>query len=179
MSDTARMLDELAAMDMAAARHVHACLLEATDPAQVADLSRAYQRLSRSARQALMLKMRHEAEMAKRPAAPAPPEPDARDILTDARIEGLQDAVSRVAAVALRDRPRLRREALDRLDVLIDDWMNSDDEKLLLDRLDDLVEEACEHLGLPMALARTWEDLPEADGDFDPAGRSTIHADTG
>ena len=51
--------------------------------------------------------------------------------------------------------------------------------KLLIERLDDLVEEVAEFLGLPMALARNWEDLPDPPQTFDPAEAPRPHADTG
>jgi len=134
-----------------------------------------------------MLKMKHErerAEAAARAARAAEPPAfagDARARMADIRTDQLQDAVGRVAAAAWPDRPRLQREALDRLDVLIDDWMLDDDEeKLFLERLDDLVVDACEHLGLPLALARQWEDLPTPGQTFDPATSPPIpRTDTG
>ena len=169
----AARLERLAEMDLAAAEHVHAQLLATSEPETVADLSRAYQRASRTARQTLMLQMRHmkaceEAEARAAKAAP-PPVSDADlayDRLVNGRIEVLQDAVGRIAAAAHPDKPRLQREALDRLDIEIDDW---DDEEFLAGDLDDKVVEACERLGLPVALARQWEDLPKPAQTFDPA----------
>ena len=147
---TTQMLDLLAEMDLAAAQHVHAQLLATTEPAELAPLARAYQRASRGLRQVLMLKMKHEkerAEAADRAAEPSIFADDARRRMADIRTEQLQDAVSRVAAAAWPDKPRLQREALDRLDVLIDDWLADDnEEKLFLDRFDDPVIDACERL---------------------------------
>jgi len=54
---TAALLDRLIDLDMSAAEHVHAQLLAATEPAEVASLSRAYNRCSRGARQSVMLRM--------------------------------------------------------------------------------------------------------------------------
>lgn len=185
---TTQMLDLLAEMDRAAAQHVHAQLLATTEPAEVATLARAYQRAARGLRQVLMLKMKHEkdrAEAAARVARAAEPSifDDARCRMADIRTGQLQDAVRRVAAAAWPDKPRLQREALDRLDVLIDDWLADDgEEKLFLDRLDDLVIDACERLDLPLALARQWEGLPAAAQTFDPATTpppEVPHADTG
>ena len=51
-------LGRLAALDMQAAEHVHACLMDATRPAEVADLARAYARASRCLRQTLALHAR-------------------------------------------------------------------------------------------------------------------------
>ena len=183
---TTQMLDRLAEMDLAAAEHVHAQLLATTEPKAVAELARAYQRVGRALRQVLMLKMKHEkdaAEAAAKAARAAEPSifaDDARDRMANLRTVQLQDAVGRVAAAAWPDKPRLQREALDRLDVLIDDWLADDDEKIFLDRLDDLVVEACERLDLPLALARQWEDLPDPAHTFDPAAAPPLpQADTG
>ena len=173
---TTQMLDLLAEMDLAAAQHVHAQLLAATEPKAVAELARAYQRTGRALRQVLMLKMKHDKDRAEaaadaaRDAEPSSIDDDARSHIANVRTVQLQDAIGRVAAAAWPDKPRLQREALDRLDVLIDDWWADDgEEKLFLDRLDDLVVDACEHLGLPLALARQWEDLPAPGQAFDPA----------
>jgi hypothetical protein len=181
------MLDRLAEMDLAAAEHVHGQLLATTEPKAVAELARAYQRCSRAVRQVLMLKMKHERERgeaaahAARAAQPSMFADDARARMADLRTGQLQDAVRRVAAAAWPDKPRLQREALDRLDVLIDDWLDGEDEdKLFLERLDDLVVDACERLDLPVALARQWEDLPPPGHTYDPAASPPIPlADTG
>ena len=173
----AARLERLAELDLAAAEHVHAQLVATSEPAAVADLARAYQRSSRTARQTLMLQMRHMKacdEAAAKAAARAaqdvePPMSDADaayDRLVTGRIEVLQDAVGRIAAAVHPDKPRLQREALDRLDIEIDDW---DDDEFLAGDLDDKVVEACERVCLPTDLARQWEDLPKPAQTFDPA----------
>lgn len=48
-------LAELAELDMALARHVHAHALASDDPAVIAELGRTYQRIARSARQSIAL----------------------------------------------------------------------------------------------------------------------------
>ena len=160
---TAALLDRLIEMDMSAAEHVHAQLLAATEPAEVASLARAYQRCGRAVRQDMMLRAKLDKDMAAaaraadRPAKPGPM--DVYDRLADVRIADLQDAVGRVAAAAHPDSPRRQREALD--------------------RLDDLVAQACERAGLPLTLARQWEDLPPAPQTFDPAENPPPLADTG
>ena len=184
---TAQILDRLTEMDLTAAQHVHAQLLATTEPKAVAELARGYQRASRAVRQCLMLRMKHDkdrAEAAERAARAAQPSPssadDARDRMAGLRTVQLQDAIGRVAAAAWPDKPRLQREALDRLDVLIDDWLLDDhDQRLFLDRLDDLVVDACGQLDLPLALARPWEDLPDPAESFDPATAPVPQADTG
>ena len=169
----AARLERLAEMDLVAAEHVHAQLLATTEPAAVADLARAYQRASRTARQTLMLQMRHmkvrdeAAAKAAQDAEPPMSDADAAfDRLVTGRIEVLQDAVGRIAAAVHPDSPRRQREALDRLDIEIDDW---DDDEFLAGDLDDKVVEACERVCLPPDLARQWEDLPKPAHTFDPA----------
>ena len=181
-----RMLDRLAELDLAAVEHVHAQLLATTEPKALAEVARAYQRAGRALRQVLMLQMKRERDAAEaaakaaRAAEPPVVADDARDRMAALRTVQLQDAVGRVAAAAWPDKPRLQREALDRLDVLIDDWLGDDDEeKLFLERLDDLIIDACERLGLPLALARQWEDLPQPAQAFDPATAPRAISDTG
>ncbi|MBU1515851.1 MAG: hypothetical protein KKE02_10435 [Alphaproteobacteria bacterium] len=66
------MLARLAELDLAAAEKTHGKLMAAEDTAEISDLGRAYQRLSRSLRQTLALKARlaRERQVA---AANAPP----------------------------------------------------------------------------------------------------------
>jgi len=182
----AARLERLAEMDLAAAEHVHAQLLATTEPAAVADLARAYQRASRTLRQTLMLQMKHDREQAEAAAkavraaqASISDEETAYERLVNGRVEDLQDAVGRVAAAAHPDGPKRQREALDRLDVELDDWMHEED--FILERFDDLVVAACERVRLPMALARRWEDLPKPAHTFDPATAAPpiLAADTG
>ena len=182
----AARLERLAEMDLAAAEHVHAQLLAAEEPKAVAELARAYQRESRTLRQTLMLQMRHAreqaqaaAEAARSPGSLGLGQESALDRLVNGRIEDLQDAVGRVAAAAHPDSPKRQREALDRLDVELDHW--ADDEDFIDERLDEAVLHACERVGLPMALARQWEDLPRPAQTFDPATAPPVvpQADTG
>ena len=121
-----------------------------------------------------MLQMKHardqaEAEArAEREAEPAPSMGDlAYDRLVNARIEEVQAAVGRVAAAAHPDMPRLQREALDRLDIELDEWADEED---FIDRpLDEMVAIACENVGLPQDLAQQWRQLPDPPQTFDPA----------
>ena len=168
----AARLERLAEMDLAAAEHVHAQLVASTEPKITAELSRAYQRASRTLRQTLMLQMKHEREQAAA-AARTPAERPFSDAdrafsrLVNARIEDLQDAVGRVAAAAHPDRPRLQREALDRLDIELDDV--SEEDEFIDEPLHDQVVAVCERLRLPPALAQQWETLPPPPETFDPA----------
>jgi len=176
-------LERLAEMDLAAAEHVHAQLVASTEAKTTAELSRAYQRASRTLRQTLMLQMKHERDQAD----PAARRPDERPVseadrafnrLVNARIENIQDAVGRVAAAAHPDRPRLQREALDRLDMDLDDW--ADDDDFIDEPLHELIVAICVRLGLPPALAQQWETLPPPPRTFDPATAPPVpKADTG
>ena len=56
------MLAELAELDLALARKVHAAAMAAEEPAAIAELSRSYQRLARSLRQTLALQARLKRE---------------------------------------------------------------------------------------------------------------------
>ena len=185
----AARLERLAEMDLSAAEHVHAQLVATSEPAAVADLARAYQRASRTARQTLMLQMRHmkvrDEAAAKAASAVQDDEPPlsvadaAFNRLVTGRIEVLQDAVGRIAAAVHPDKPRLQREALDRLDIEIDEW---EDDDFLAGDLDDKIVEACERVCLPTELARQWEDLPKPAQTFDPATApppAVPNADTG
>jgi hypothetical protein len=172
-------LAEIARMDLSLARHIHAQALATTDPDALNGLGRSYQRLARSLRQTLMAKAKlarervAAAEAVRKPPTVYPP--TARERLTDARIEDLQDAVARVAAAAHPDAPKRQREALDRLDLELEDWIDDDD--FLLERLDTLVVEACSRADLPLDLARAWEDLPPPRQRFDPAATPAAAAD--
>ena len=132
-----------------------------------------------------MLRMRYDKDRAEAEARAARTSPPisyetAFDRLADLRTADLQDAVGRVAAAAHPDSPRRQREALDRLDYEIDLWRNADDDDFIVERLDDLVLQACQRAGLPLDLARRWEDLPPAPATFDPASHPPVpNADTG
>jgi len=180
----AARLERLAEMDLAAAEHVHAQLVASTEPKATADLSRAYQRASRTLRQTLMLQMKHAREQAEAAARSARPagrplldDEDTEEWLIERRVEELQDAVGRVAAAAHPDSPQRQSEALDRLDVDLDDWVNDDD--FLVERFHELVLQACDRAGLPKALAQQWEQFPRPAAAFDPATARTPLPDTG
>lgn len=177
----AARLERLAERDLAAAEHVHDQLMATTEPRETAELARAYQRASRTLRQTLMLQMKHAREQAEAARPPAPRSPIVDEAthawLIESRIRNLQDAVGRVAAAAHPDSPRLQREALDRLDVELDVWIR--DEDFVLEYLDDQVVDACERLGLPVALAEQWKDIPRPGATFDPATASPPLTDTG
>lgn len=83
-------LAELAELDMALARHVHAHALAADDPATIADMARAYQRIARSARQSLALTAKLRRDAAR----------DALEAAREARLKADRDAI--LAPFAMR-----------------------------------------------------------------------------
>ena len=174
----AERLARLAELDMSAAEHVHAQLVAATGPDEVANLSRAWQRTARSLRQTLALKAKLTREAAQAEARAKLEarwkDEDAGDYDMDAhdpaelpfveRICGLQDAVGRIAYETIPEEER-REALLDRFDAELDDWREEDD--FLTADLDAQVVRACRLLGLPEDLAPRWRDL--ADPHADPA----------
>lgn len=170
-------LGRLAALDMQAAEHAHACLLDATKPGEVAELARAYARASRCLRQTLALNARlegdhekgareaerHAAQMAREAATPPgrgdlPLDPD--QIFLDGKVEDLCEAVDRVISKAADGDLRRHTRLIHRFERELDDWVETPDG---LDApLDRLVERACRTLDLPQTLARTWRNLPQA-----------------
>lgn len=76
-------LAELAELDMALARHVHAHALAADEPATIADMARAYQRIARSARQSLALTAKLRRDAAR----------DALEAAREARLKADRDAI--------------------------------------------------------------------------------------
>src|SRR5689334_21719527 len=121
------MLARLAEMDMAIAEKAHGLAMAATDPAEFNGLARSYQRAARCLRQTLMMKVKRDkdhaqaAEYAER-RKPVVNEETTYSRLIDGRIEDLRDAIGRIAAVTHPGNLKLQREALDRLDVELDDW---------------------------------------------------------
>jgi len=168
------LLAELAAMDMAVVRHVHARVLATTDTDEINSLGRTYQRFARSLRQTLALKAKLVRERAQARAQAkahaanpwATPEIDPDEQRVVARVADLQDAVGRVAAAAVGDAAR-REALLDRFDRELDDWA-TEDEFTEAD-LDALVLRACRLLDLPDDLARRWRTLPPLRYDLDAA----------
>src|ERR1700741_5379419 len=95
------MLAELAGMDLSRARHLHACAMNADDAAEIVNLSRAYQRIARSARQSLALhaRFKRDRERAGRetPPPPGPPPPPRDECRIRERRDAVHAAVRRVA----------------------------------------------------------------------------------
>lgn len=164
----AEMLAELAEMDLSAARHVHAQLITATVPSEVADLSRAYQGASRSLRQTLAQKAkvaRDAADLAARTMRQTSPNWATgqrvlvRDMDIGDRLSEIQSAVDRVVHAEHPDDEEEREALGEFLDMAFDDWMLEPD--FTTADLDAQVLRACRDVGLSKDLATRWRDLPE------------------
>ena len=175
-------LERLVRLDLQAAEHVHACLLDTVKPAEVAELSRAYARASRCVRQTLALhaKLKIDRERAVREAADHEaahrpggglglrPAFDPRAYAVDERFGTLHDAVHRVISKAADGDEARHTELAHRFSREADDWVEADD---FLDLDPEAhVLEACRRLGLPDPLARAWRDLPKPTFHPDPEG---------
>ena len=177
-----QMLAELAELDLALARHVQARALASEDAAEVADLSRAYQRISRCVRQTLALKakLKREAEQHARwldardmrPHAPAPtPDPAAIAARAARRRAQLEQAVVRVIwAEREYDGPdweERRERRLQHLDACID--LRAETDVIGRGALDEDIRLLCGDLGLSRLNALNWRTLPEPDFEDDEA----------
>ena len=157
-------LCELAALDLAMARDFAARAKAAQDPEVANALARTYQRMGRSYRQSLALKVRLAREIAQADREPSPPIPrdEAR---IEARIAEIRRPVQRViwaehepaeTADPLDDLAGEVFELLDaRLDIL------ARDNRFGLEPLDVHVGSICRSLGLDVSLARRWRELPD------------------
>jgi hypothetical protein len=165
-------LSELAALDLAMARDFAARAQAAEDPETANDLARSYQRMARSYRQSLALKVRLQAETQRvARETPAAPRDEAR---IGERVEAVRGAVQRVIWAehepAEAEAPE-GEEPCDRLFDLLEDRLSllSRDNRFGLEPLDDHVQAVCRALGLDEALARRWRDLPHPEAAiFDP-----------
>jgi len=162
-------LSELAALDLAMARDFAARAQAAEDPETASDLARSYQRMARSYRQSLALKVRLQAEM-QRAAREAPPVPR-QEFRIKARVDELREAVQRVIWAEHEpteaDAPEAD-DACDRLFDLLDARLSllARDNRFGLEPLDEQVRAVCRALGLDEALARRWRELPNLEDTF-------------
>lgn len=178
-----QILGQLAELDLELAKHVHAQALATDDPALVAELSHAYQRVSRCVRQTLALQARLKREadqhvrwLAARDPRPHAPAPVPRD-RAEARAGELEAAVGRVIwAEREYDGPDWedRRE---RRFQLMDHYIHHHEHRQRFGRetLDEDVVTLCGDLGLSRLNALNWRKLPEPefgdDDDFDDDDR--------
>jgi len=168
-----QVLAELAELDLALARKVHACAMATDDPDQLANLSRAYQRVSRSARQTLALKAKlartaaadhRQAEVLSFMRPPPPPLPRSAG---QRRLDDLEVAVSRLIW-SEREREAPEDDGDDdgldlyeRMDARLEELAEVEGFE---DRpLDEQVAEICAELGLDPANVPRWRDLEDPD----------------
>lgn len=174
----AEMLARLAELDLAAAEHVHAKLIAATETAEIAELGRTYQRVSRSLRQTLALKSKlglARLEAASHAMLQRPLKiPIIEGFHTDDRAMELQDAVERIVETAfLGDEERIT-SALARFDRELDDWV--EEENFADADLDRQVRRACRLVEAPEGLADVWRELPRPSFSPDPPVRDPEEA---
>jgi hypothetical protein len=161
-------LSELAALDLAMARDFAARAQAAEDPETASDLARSYQRMARSYRQSLALKVRLQREIvrAEREAPPPPPLPRDEGRIR-ARIEALRGPVQRVIWAEhepadpseLGGDDDLSGYFFDLLEQRLD--VAARDDRFGLEPLDDHVVSFCRALGLDEILAPRWRELPD------------------
>jgi len=164
-------LSELAALDLVMARDFAARAQAAEDPQVANDLARSYQRMARSYRQSLALKVRLQREIvrAEREAPPPPPIPRDEARIAE-RVETLRGPVQRViwAEYEPADPADLDEgEEDDGLASYFFDLLEerlhlySRDNRFGLEPLDDHVVSICRAMTLDEALARRWRELPD------------------
>jgi hypothetical protein len=169
-------LSRLAALDLGMAEDFAARAQAAQDPDTANDLARSYQRMARSYRQSLALKVRlqHEIARAEREALegqpPAPPKPLDPEAV-QARVDAVRSAARRVIwseYEPLED---------DGDDGLCAEFSERLDRRLAALRrqpefgqepLNDHILEVCRAVGLDAALAISWRSLPEPPDDAFP-----------
>jgi hypothetical protein len=163
--DEAAGLSELAAHDLAMARDFAARAQAETDPSIAADLARCYQRMARSYRQSLALKVRLARELIRlQQDAPPPPRDEAR---IRARVDEVRAATRRVIWTE-HERSDSHEDGLweEFFDVLEQTLkIQSREDGFGRTPLDDHVAQVCSDLGLSAALARRWRDLPDPPDD--------------
>jgi hypothetical protein len=177
-------LSELAALDLAMARDFAARAQAAEDPDTANDLARSYQRMARSYRQSLALKVRLAREIAR--AEREPPAPIPRDeARIEARIAEIRAPVRRVIWAEhepadpseLGSENDLSGEFFDLLEQRLD--LLARDDRFGLEPLDVHVVALCRSLGLDTTLARRWSELPDppdeafADPEEEPTWRGS------
>jgi hypothetical protein len=164
----AQIMARLAELDLSAAERVHAKLMIAEAPAEVAELGRTYQRMARSLRQTLALKaqMKRERERDREQAArePSPPKKPGGAAVAQ-RIRELRDGVRRVIWDEAED-AETRDWDLEALDETITYEMQKDE--VCAESIDDHVARICLELGLAAERIARWRDLPDPPPDGYP-----------
>jgi hypothetical protein len=161
-------LAELAAMDLAMARDFAARARAAEDPEVANDLVRSYQRMARSYRQSLALKMRLAREIARAERdAPPPPRDEAR---IHSRVEEVRSAVGRVIWTEYERSDSATDELRAEMVGVLDERLNllALDDRFADPDLDAQVAATCRALSLDPLIARRWHDLPEPPNEAPP-----------
>ncbi|WP_430425303.1 hypothetical protein [Phenylobacterium sp.] len=154
-----QLLARAARMDFTFAERLHTRAFATEDTAELADLARAYTRLTRSLRQTLALLSKQRADRAKADReAPRRSARDLHDQAIDERTAQVQDAVERVISAAADGDEQLHTDWCHRFDREVDDWTEKPD--WIVDDVDAVIRRACKTLGLPDGYAQRWRDLP-------------------
>src|SRR5450432_3966185 len=159
-------LTELAALDLAMARDFAARAQAAEDPDTANDLARSYQRMARSYRQSLALKVRLAREIARAEREPPAPIPRV-EARIEARVEEIRGPVRRVIwaehepadPCELGGENDLSAYYFDLLEQRLEVY--ACDNRFGLEPLDDHVVSICRDMALDVTLARRWRDLPD------------------
>jgi hypothetical protein len=152
-------LSELAALDLAMAKDFAARAQAAEDPDTANDLARSYQRMARSYRQSLALKVKLARDIARAERDTPPPRDEAR---IHQRVEEVRAAVERVVWTEA-ERPDwdedLRDDALENLNQRLN--LLALDDRFGDEPLDAQVAAVCRALDLDPRTARRWRELPD------------------
>jgi hypothetical protein len=169
------MLGKLAAMDLSAAQRAHASLMEAEEPKDVAEMAKAYARLSRCVRQSVALHSQlKRARIADERAHPAPP-PKADLVRATRRAAEVRRAVCRV----IWDETEAESEDEETLLAILDNALNlrAQVPHFYECPLDDEVLAVCAALRLPLDKAEGWRDLPDLSDDRPDRWRADLQDD--
>ena len=162
--DEAAGLSRLAALDLALAEDFAARARDERDPEIANDLVRSYQRMARSYRQTLALKVKLARDIARAERDTPPPPRDEPRIYR--RVEEVRTAVERVIWNE-HERSDFADDALEdlveRLNLL------ALDDRFAEEPLDAQVAATCRALGLDPRIACRWRDLPDPPDDSDDA----------
>ncbi|MET0271564.1 MAG: hypothetical protein ABW360_01095 [Phenylobacterium sp.] len=155
------MLAELAELDLALARRVHAFAMAAEDPEQVGALARGYQRVARSLRQTLALKAKLTSDRAADRRANPPPAPRYDAARAARRQDELRVAMRRVIWKEAED------ERADWLFDLLEDRLADHGRRadFGVRPLDEHVLDLCADFSLTLEGGAGWRDLPDPEED--------------
>jgi len=168
-AEQAAGLDELAALDLAMAKDFARRAMAEEDPNVAANLARTYQRMARSYRQTLAMKLRLKRDLTRAAAeAPAPPRDEVK---IRGRVDDLRSAIKRVIWSEF-ERPDWDEDgdvswAFGRLENELDQRAQRDPAFTEPD-LDDQVVILCAKLDFSLDLARQWRDLPPVPPGWPP-----------